>query len=164
MDAEDSVLSQFISNNGTKGHPFKQVIHLLEDTFRVVNILIETLGAFLTEAKESIYVPILMVASQKENLSGVLELQREQEADDLETLATTINIVAQENVIKTANITCLLRRTPNVKESHQTIVVAVHIAKNLNRRLQLLDKHGLLLEDLHCFVDKFEDVFFLYHE
>lgn len=77
MDAEDSVLSQFISNNGTKGHPFKQVIHLLEDTFRVVNILIETLGAFLTEAKESIYVPILMVASQKENLSGVLELQRE---------------------------------------------------------------------------------------
>jgi len=94
MDAEDSVLSQLISNNGTKRHPFKQVIHLLEYTFWVVNIFIEALGTFLTEAKEPIHVPIFMVASQKEYLSGVLELQCEQEADDFETLAATIDIIA----------------------------------------------------------------------
>jgi len=40
----------------------------------------------------------------------------------------------------------------------------VQVAKDLNRRLQLLDQHGLLLEDLHCFIDEFEDVLLFNHE
>ena len=50
MDAEDAVLSQFVSDHGAEGHPFEQIVHFLEHTVWIVNILIETLGALLSEA------------------------------------------------------------------------------------------------------------------
>ena len=37
----------------------------------------------------------------------------------------------------------------------------MQVTKYLDRWLQLLDQHGLLLEDLHDFVDKFDHVFLL---
>ena len=50
MHAQDPILSQLVLNDGTEGHPLEQVIHFLEDTFRVINAFIESLGALLSEA------------------------------------------------------------------------------------------------------------------
>ena len=54
MDAQDTVLGEFVRNYSTKRHPFKKIVHLLEDTDWIVDILIESLGTFLTEAQVSV--------------------------------------------------------------------------------------------------------------
>lgn len=48
VNAQDSVLV-FLLKKGTKRHPFEQIIHLLEDTVWIVDILVEPLSALLTE-------------------------------------------------------------------------------------------------------------------
>ena len=89
-----------------------------------------------------------MIASQQEYVPGILEFKSEEKADNFETLGSTVNIVTQEDVVKAANVTCLLRCSPNIEESHQTVVVAVQIAKDLDGWLEGLDEHRLLLEHL----------------
>ena len=105
-----------------------------------------------------------MIASEKENLSGIFQFKCEQQANHLKTLTSTIDVIAQEDVVKATNVTCLLRRPPNIKESHQAIVVAMQIAKYFDRWLQVLDQHGLLLEDLHDLIDQFDHMLFLDNE
>ena len=101
-------------------------------------------------------MPVLVVAAEQEDLARVLQFQGEQEADHLKTLTAAVDVIAEEDIVEAANITSLLRRLPNVKEAHQSVVVAVDVTKDLDRRLQLLDKHRLLLEDLADLVDQLE--------
>jgi hypothetical protein len=65
-------------------------------------------------------------------LFRVFEFESHQKADHFETLATFIDVVTQEKVIKAANVTRFTWRAPNVKESHQINVVAVNVAENFN--------------------------------
>ena len=50
MDTKNAILSQLVCYDSTEWHPFKQVVHLLEDTLRIVDVLVESLSAFLTES------------------------------------------------------------------------------------------------------------------
>ena len=63
----------FLLQKGTKWHPFEQIIHLLEDTVRVVDILVEPLSALLTESQILVDIPILVVTSQKEYLARIFQ-------------------------------------------------------------------------------------------
>ena len=63
MDAQDAILILLLKK-GSEGHPFEQIIDLLEDTVGVVDILIEPLCTFLTETQILVYVTILMIASK----------------------------------------------------------------------------------------------------
>ncbi len=69
-------------------------------------------------------------------------------------MVTTIDVVTQEDVIKTADVSCLLRRPPNVEEAHQVVVVAVDVPENFDRRLQVLDQIGLCSEHMHDLIDE----------
>ena len=161
MDTKDSILCQLVGYDSAERHPFKQVVHLLEDTLWIVNVFIESLGTFLTEPKEPVHATILVIASQKEDLSRVFQLEGKEKANHLETLTATVDVVTQEDVVEAANVARLLWCPPNIEEAHQAIVIAMQVAKYLDRWLQLLDEHGLLLEDLHDLVDKFDHVFLL---
>ena len=75
MDAKDAILSQLVSDDGTERHPLKQVVHLLEDTLRVIDVLIESLCALLAESKEPVHITVFMIASEKEDLPRVFQLE-----------------------------------------------------------------------------------------
>lgn len=82
MDAQDSILGHLVCNHGTKRHPFKQVVHLLEDRVRVIDVFVEALGTLLAKAEELIHISILVVTSKKEDLSRVLKLKSQKKAHD----------------------------------------------------------------------------------
>lgn len=107
----------------------------MEHAIGVIDVLTEPLSALCTESQVAIHAPVLVVASEEENLSRILQFEGKQEADHLQTLTATIDVIAQEDIVKTANISCLLWCTPNIKEPHQTIVVTVDVSENLDRRL-----------------------------
>lgn len=77
MDAKNAVLRLVVHDNCTERHPLEEVIHLLEHTAWVVDVLIESLSALLAEAQVSVHTPVLMIASQKEDLAWVFELESE---------------------------------------------------------------------------------------
>ena len=64
MNAQDTVLGELVRNDSAKRHPFEKIVHLLEDTVWIVDILVESLRTFLTEAQVSIDRAILVVASK----------------------------------------------------------------------------------------------------
>ena len=92
--AQDTILSQFILNDCAERHPFEQIIHFLEHTVWLINILVKSLGALLAKSKILVDVSVLVITTQQEDLSGVLEFESKQKAENLETLATTIDIVS----------------------------------------------------------------------
>ena len=77
MNTKDAILCQFVSDNGAERHPFKQVVHLLEDTLRIIDVLVESLCTFLTESEEPVHVTVFMIASEEEDLSWVFQLEGE---------------------------------------------------------------------------------------
>ena len=76
-----------------------------------------------------------MIASQKEDLSRIFQFEGKEKANHLETLTATVDVISQEDVVKAANVARLLRCPPNVKEAHQTIVIAMQVTKYLDRWL-----------------------------
>lgn len=95
-----------------------------------------------------------MVSPKKENLLWILEFQGKQKAKHLETLRTSVNIVAQEKVIKACNIARLTWRLPNVEEPHEVMVVTMDVAEDLNGRFEVcLQKNWLSAEHLLHFLD-----------
>ena len=73
--AQDTILSQFILNDCAERHPFEQVIHFLEYTVWLINVLVESLGALLAKSKILVDVSVLVITTQHEDLSGVLEFE-----------------------------------------------------------------------------------------
>ena len=63
-----------------------------------------------------------MVASQQEEVLGVFDLVREQQADRLERLLAAVHIVAEEEVVR------LWREASVLKEAKQVKVLAVQVA------------------------------------
>lgn len=64
MDAQDAVLGELVRNYSAKRHPFEKIVHLLEDTVWIVDIFIESLRTFLTEAQESVDPAVLVITSE----------------------------------------------------------------------------------------------------
>ena len=82
-----------------------------------------------------------MVAAQQEEVLGVLDLVGEQEGDDLEPVLPTIHVVAQEQVVG------VRREAAVLEEPEEVMVLAMDVADDLDRRLQLkkrrlVDEHS----------------------
>lgn len=138
MHAEDSVVSRLVLDYGTQRKPFKEVVHLLENTVRVFDILLQALGALQAETKVPVHLAVLVIPSQKEDLLRILELKRKQQAQDFEALWPAINIIAQEEVVIARDVTRLARSLPNVEESHEIVVITMNVSENLDRGLKVL--------------------------
>jgi len=83
----------------------------------------------------------LVVASQDKEVLGVLDLVGQEEADGLEGLLSTVDVVAEEEVVG------LGREATVLEEAQQVVVLPVDVAANLDGSLEL-EKDGLGDEDL----------------
>jgi len=102
-----------------------------------------------------------VIATQQEDLAGILKLKREEKAENLQTLTSTIYVVAQEDVVEGANITGLLGGLPDVEEAHQVVVVTVEVSEDLDGWLEVLDEHGLGVEHLGDLADELKHLLLL---
>ena len=107
MAAEDSLL--LISDNGCKRHLLKGLIDFRENTVWVIDVLAESFSALVTEAEISVDVLVLMVASEKHDLLWVLELESKEQADDFETVLALVDVVTQEQVVVSVNVSGVSR-------------------------------------------------------
>jgi hypothetical protein len=92
--------------------------------------------ALVIKAVDPIDGGTLVVSTQDEEIFRVLDLVRQQQADRLETLLTTVHVVAQKDVIG------LRREAAVFKETQQIIVLPMNVTADLDRSLQL-EKHRL---------------------
>jgi len=72
-----------------------------------------------------------VVASQDEEVLRVLDLVRQEQADGLQGLLASINVVTKEQVI------CLGWEASVLEQAQEVVVLSVNIAANLYRRLEL---------------------------
>lgn len=68
-----------------------------------------------------------MVATQNEEVLGVLDLVGEEQADGLEGLLATVDVVAQEQVVGLGGEATILKQTQKI------VVLAVNIAADLSK-------------------------------
>ena len=72
--------------------------------------------ALIVEAIDAIDLSALVIASQEEEVLGVLDLVAEEEADGLDRLLSTVDVVAEEKIVG-------LGWEPTILEDSQKIVV-----------------------------------------
>jgi hypothetical protein len=99
----------------------------------------------------AIHVSVFMIASKQEDLFGVLQLERHQQANHFQRLTAFIHIVAQEQVVVSIHVSAVLWGFPDVKETHQVNVVAVQISEDLQGGLQGFNYNWLGLQDVEAF-------------
>lgn len=81
--------------------------------------------ALIVEAVDAVDRSTLVVAAEDEEVLGVLDLVREQEADGLERLLATVDVVTEEKVVGLRGETTVLEQTQKI------VVLPVNIAANL---------------------------------
>lgn len=135
MNAKNFVVSCFVCNYRCKRHLLKHVIDFLEDAIRVGDVLPQTSRTLLTESKILVDISVFVISAKKENLLRKLQFQCHKQADNFKTLATFVNIVSKEQVVKSANVSIIIRHSPDVKETHQIDVVSMDVSENLDRGL-----------------------------
>jgi len=72
------------------------------------------------------------------DLVGVLDLERHEQADYLKRVRSSVDVVAEEDVVIRSDVTavCVVNGTlPNIEESHQVRVLPVEVPENFARRL-----------------------------
>jgi hypothetical protein len=83
--------------------------------------------ALIVETVDTVDRGTLVVSTQNEEVLGVLDLVREEEANGLERLLATVNVVTEEEVVG------LRRETAVFEETQEIIVLTVDITANLAR-------------------------------
>lgn len=83
--------------------------------------------ALVVEAVDTVDGRTLVVATQNEEVFGVLDLVGKQKADSLERLLASVNVITQEEVVGFG------REATVFKEPQQIIILAVNVAANLYR-------------------------------
>ena len=78
--------------------------------------------ALVVEAVDAVDGSTLVVASQQEEVLGVLDLVRKQEADSLKRLFASIDVVPKEQVVR------LWGESAVLKQAEQVVVLSVHVA------------------------------------
>lgn len=73
-------------------------------------------------------------------------------------MITSINIITKEQVVITLNIAIIIRNAPQIEESHQVLVLAVHIAEHLYWSVHSED-HGLFFKYALTLLSKRNNVF-----
>ena len=153
------MICSLVADYRSERQPLEKIIHLLEDTVWLINVLTKTLSTFLAKSEISVDFPVFVITSQHKYLLWVLQLERQQQAQHFKTLSAAINIIAQEKVIIASDISRLTWRFPNVEEAHQVMIVTVNVAEDLNRRLEVvLDQNGLRCKHLLALGNKVQDL------
>ena len=78
--------------------------------------------ALVVEPVHPVYRGALMVAPQQEEVLGVLDLVRQQQADGLDVVLATVDVVSQEKVVRVGRELAVLEKT------QQIVVLAVNVA------------------------------------
>ena len=76
----------------------------------------------------------LMVAAYEVHSLGVLELQRQQQADGFQGVRAPVHVVAQEQVVDVGDVTRGRGRAVLLKQPHQVAKLAVQVPEDLHRR------------------------------
>ena len=107
----------------------------------------EALDALVKEAVARVDLGALVVAADQEDAVGVEALEREQEHHRLERVLAAVDVVAEEEVIDEVDVAALARGLAKLLEqAHEVAVLAVEVAKDLDRRRQP-DQRRLALDD-----------------
>ena len=121
-----------VVNDSRKGKPIKELIDLVEYRVDVGGFLTKAAAALLSEAECIVNPLVLVVASEQVNLIWELYLEGHQEADRLEGVHATIDIITEEQVVVTLNIAVIVRVAPKIEESHQILILSVDIAEHFD--------------------------------
>jgi hypothetical protein len=80
------------------------------------------LHTFVVENVDSVDTGALVVASEDEEVFGVFDLVREQQADGLERLLSSVDIISEEEVVG------LWGERPVLEQTQQVVILAVNIS------------------------------------
>ena len=105
-----------------------------------------TIRTLIIEAVDAINGRALVVAAKDEEVLGVLDLVREQQADALQAVLAAVDVVAEEEVVR------VRREAAVLKQPQQVVELPVDVADELQRRLEL-EERGLVGDDGHRLVD-----------
>lgn len=86
-----------------------------------------------------------MIPAQQVDLIWILNFQRHQQAHCLQLVTATINVVSQKQVVITFDVARFgAWRTPQIKEPHQILVLAVNVPEYLHGSLESQQRRLLL--------------------
>merc|ERR1719229_400622 len=105
----------------------------------------------IVKAVDSVNGRAFVVAPEQEEILWVFYLVRKKEADGLQTLLSSIDVVAEEEVVR------FRREAAILKKAKKVVVLAVHVSDNLDGGLQL-KQDGLGNENVPRFVTKESDL------
>lgn len=74
-----------------------------------------------------------MIPPNEVHAFGVLNFERQQQADSLQRMCSPVHIIPQEEVINVGDVPCSAWRAVLLKESHEIQKLAVQIPKDLHR-------------------------------
>ena len=120
MDAEDLVI-----DDGGDREAVEAVDELLPKLERVAPL------ALVVEAVDAVDGPALVVATQQEEVLGILDLVSQQQADDLEVLLAAVHVVAEEEVVR------LGREPTDLEDSQKVDEFSVDVTRDDEWRVQL---------------------------
>ena len=100
--------------------------------------------ALIIEAVDSVDRCALVVASEQEEVLRVLDLVGEEEANGLERLLSSVNVISKEEIVGLRGETAIL------EESQEVIILAMHITADFDWGLKLKE-NGLVDEDVSRF-------------
>lgn len=153
--AEDLTI---LADGGRKRQVFEHLVDLCKATVGIVDILTETSSALSSETQIFVDMLVFVVATQQDDLLGVLQLESHQEADDLERVVTLIHVVTQEQVVVSLDIAGVRGHSPELEEAHKLNILAMEIAENLDRRSNVLDDGRLGRKHLSALIGDLDDV------
>jgi hypothetical protein len=82
--------------------------------------------AFIIEAIDPVNGSTFVISTEDKEVFGVLDFVSQKQADCLEALLATVNVVAKENVIG------LRREATVLKQTQQVVVLSVYISTDLD--------------------------------
>mmetsp|Transcript_23280 Transcript_23280/g.38919 ORF Transcript_23280/g.38919 Transcript_23280/m.38919 type:complete len:232 (-) Transcript_23280:380-1075(-) len=130
MHAQDLLIHQ-------RGH--RQAVEAVCERLPEANVVAAL--ALVVKPIDAVDRSTLMVASQQEEILGVLNLVREQEADSLQALLAAVDIIPKEQVV------CLRWKPTVFEQAEEVRVLPVDITADLYRGLQL-EQVRLILKNL----------------
>lgn len=111
-----------------------------------------------------INILVFVVASQQNNLFRIFELECEQKTNNFKRVLTSIDVVSEEQVVISMDVSFFRGFLPNIKESHQIDVASVDVSEYFDRRTDIFNYHRLKCKYLTNLVGKFNDVLSLARE
>lgn len=98
--------------------------------------------AFVVKSVYSVYAGALVIAAQQEEILGIFDFVRQQQAYGFQRLFAAVHVIAQEQVVG------LGRVAAELEQPQQVVVLAVDVAAYFQRRLEFQER-GLRQEHVH---------------